>query len=252
MVFFLATAYYTVRRSALMRFFHLVYMTAVVVLIVMCQSRTAWIEFSLLLCYFLFESLYIRFGKLERSIAAATLAISAVVIALIVVNYGGEIAVALGKTSDMTGRAEIFEVLFPELWKRPILGFGYQAFWLGLKGESANVLLTPGHASVGNAENGLLQMWLELGGIGTALTLFLLIRSLHNAKVCLAHNPSRFIRWNCAIIFLSLLGAINGQKFMYPDTIEWVLFVLAYINLAEEKRRTRMFASEVRALAWAS
>jgi O-antigen ligase len=143
-------------------------------------------------------------------------------------------------------------VLFPELWKRPILGFGYQAFWLGLKGESANVLLTPGHASVGNAENGLLQMWLELGGIGTALTLFLLIRSLHNATVCLAHNPSRFIRWNCAIIFLSLLGAINGQKFMYPDTIEWVLFVLAYINLAEEKRRNRMFASEVRALAWAS
>jgi hypothetical protein len=39
---------------------------------------------------------------------------------------------------------------------------------------------------------------------------------------------------------------------MYPDTIEWVLFVLAYINLAEEKRRTRMFASEARALAWAS
>jgi exopolysaccharide production protein ExoQ len=149
----------------------------------------------------------------------------------------------------MTGRAGIFEALYPVLWKRPIFGFGYQAFWLGMRGESANVFLNTGTA---NAENGILQMWLELGAIGTGVMVLLLLRSFWSGMICLAHTPSKFVRWNCSIIFLSLLSAINGDKFMYPDTIEWVLFVLAYINLTEEVRRTRVDAVEVGSLAWAS
>jgi exopolysaccharide production protein ExoQ len=254
MVFFFATAYYTNKGTALTQFLYRAYMAGLVVLIAMSQSRTAWVQFFLLICFFLFESLYIRVGKLERGLAAATVAVVSVAMIFIAVNYGGDIAVALGKTSDMTGRAGIFEVLYPELWKRPALGFGYQAFWLGMKGESANVLLTPGHASVANAENGILQMWLELGAAGTVALIFLLLRSSRNVTICLANKPSKFTRWTCAIMFLSLLGVINGDKFMYPDTIEWILFALAYINLAEEVRRSKVKVrvEETRQVAWAS
>ena len=252
MVFFFATAHYTEARSLLTQFFHKVYMAAVVILIVMSQSRTAWIELFLLLCYFLFESQYIRIGKMERGVALATIVVAILAVVGIAINFGGDIAVALGKTTDMTGRTGIFQAVYPELWKRPMLGFGYQAFWLGLKGESANVLLTPGHSAVANAENGILQMWLELGVVGTAAVLIFLLQAFRNAIRCLAHSPSKFIRWNCAIIFLSLLGVINGDKFMYPDSLVWVFFVIAYTNVANEARRTRLEVDEARQVAWAS
>jgi hypothetical protein len=31
----------------------------------------------------------------------------------------------------------------------------------------------------------------------------------------------------------------NGGKFMYPDSIEWLLMVMAYVNLAEEARHMK-------------
>jgi len=253
MVLFLTAAFYTESRTALTRFLKASYMVAMVVLVGMSQSRTAWIELFLLACYILFERIYTRAGKMERVVVWGSVVVTVVAVTIIVVNFGGDIAVALGKTSDMTGRTGIFEVIWPELWKRPLIGFGYQAFWLGLKGESANIQLTPGHATVANAENGLLQMWLELGAIGTAAMVFLLLRAFRNARICLTRKPSKFIRWNCAIVFLSLIGSVSGAKFMYPDSLEWVLFVLVYVNLAEEIQRLRVQVPEkARLLAWAS
>jgi O-antigen ligase len=95
-------------------------------------------------------------------------------------------------------------------------------------------------------------MWLELGAVGTTAVVIFLVRAFRNATVALANSPSKFARWNCAIVFLSLLGAINGDKFMYPDTMVWVFFVLAYTNLANEVRRTRAVVNEARQVAWAS
>lgn len=252
MVFFFSTAYYAPKRATLTRSLNFIYMAAIFILIVMSLSRTAWLECALLILYFVFEANYIQLRHMERIVAMTTVAVIAVGMIVVAANYGGDIAVAMGKTSDMTGRAGIFEALYPELWKRPVWGFGYQAFFLGLKGESANLMLTPGHSGLTNAENGILQMWLELGVVGTAVTLFLLLQSLINAKVCLANGPSRFIRWNCSIIFLSLLSAVNGEKFMFPDTVEWLFFVVAYISLKESARDIRDSANTPRPLAWAS
>ena len=32
---------------------------------------------------------------------------------------------------------------------------------------------------------------------------------------------------------------INGDKFMHPDTIEWLFMIMAYVNLAEEARHAK-------------
>ena len=161
------------------------------------------------------------------------------VVAAIALLYGNQIAVTLGKSADMTGRAGIWRALFPEVWKRPILGFGYMAFFLGLKGESASLMMIPGQPGFQNAENSLLQMWLDLGAVGTLCTLVLLAKACRNAMRSLACNPTPYVKWNGAIVLLSMCMLIDGDKFMYPSTIEWLLFVIAYVNLADEARNGR-------------
>jgi exopolysaccharide production protein ExoQ len=236
-IFFFVTAYYAAKGSGITLFLRNTYLFAMFVLIVMSQSRTAWLQFALLCGYFIFEFFYTKTGKKERALVFATAAFLAVLVAFVAITFTAQIAVALGKSPDMTGRAGIFQAIYPELWKRPLIGWGYQAFWLGISGESANVLLSPGGAELANAENGVLQMWLELGAAGTVIILMILFQSARNAVICLARNPTKFTRWNCAIILLSLMSLVNGDKFMYPDTIEWVLLVVAYINLSDEVRR---------------
>lgn len=252
MVYLLTPVLYLGRTSLLNRFAAIVYFAAILLLIVKSQSRTAWLEVVALLGYYLFEKLYMRAGRRERLLAAGLAVFAVALLAGVAYFFGSDIAVSLGKSSDMTGRTGIFQVLLPELWKRPVFGFGYQAFWLGLKGESANLLLTPGHALLSNAENGVMQMWLELGAVGTFVLLFLLFRSCRNALLCLSYDTSRYLRWSSAILMLSLLSLVNGDKYMYPNTIEWVLFVLAYVNLAEAAKRIRQNDTHRMEPAWAS
>jgi exopolysaccharide production protein ExoQ len=238
-VYFFAGAYYAEKRTALVSLFYKIYMAAMLLLIVMSLSRTAWIQMLLLIFYIAFEELYLRAGKIERTLLPAVAGIAALVITILAVTHTEQISLALGKSSDMTGRAGIFQAIYPSLWKRPLTGFGYQAFWLGLHGESANIRLTPGMTALANAENGILQTWLELGALGTGILAMLLFLSVRKAIICLRMSPTNFTRWNCSLVFLSLLMLINGDKFMHPDTIEWLFMIMAYVNLAEETRHAK-------------
>jgi exopolysaccharide production protein ExoQ len=238
-VYFFAAAYYAEKRTPLISLFYKIYMGAMLLLVVMSLSRTAWLQMLLLILYFAFESIFVRGGRTERILLPVAVGLLAMLLGILAVTNTEKISLALGKSADMTGRSGIFEAIYPSLWKRPIVGFGYQAFWLGLRGESANIALTPHNKALANAENGPLQMWLELGALGTSIVAILLFLSVRYGFFDLKTSPSNFIRWNCSTVFLSLLMLFNGDKFMYPDSLEWLLFVMAYISLAEAARHTR-------------
>jgi exopolysaccharide production protein ExoQ len=238
-VYFFAAAYYAEKRTPLISLFYKIYMGAMLLLVVMSLSRTAWLQMLLLILYFALESIFIRAGRMEKILLPVAAALLATLMGILVITNAEKVSLALGKSADMTGRSGIFEAIYPSLWKRPMTGFGYQAFWLGLRGESANIALTPHNQALANAENGPLQMWLELGAIGTGIVAILLFLSARYGIYDLKTNPSNFIRWNCSTVFLSLLMLINGDKFMYPDSLEWLLLVMAYISLAEGARHTK-------------
>ena len=65
---------------------------------------------------------------------------------------------------------DIWSLVLGSIAKRPLLGYGYYAFWQGLKGESANVIVGA-HWVFGYAHNGILEIWLQLGLVGTAAIL---------------------------------------------------------------------------------
>ena len=54
--------------------------------------------------------------------------------------------------------------------KRPVLGYGYQAFWLGLEGESYRIILAVSWV-LAQAQNGFLDVMLEMGAVGLVIVL---------------------------------------------------------------------------------
>ena len=143
-VYFFAAAYYAEKRTALISLFYKIYMGAMLVLIVMSLSRTAWLQMLLLIFYIAFEEYTSEREGWKRSYCPLLQDCMAMLIAFWRSDaHAEQISLALGKSADMTGRSGIFEAIYPSLWKRPLTGFGYQAFWLGLHGESANIALTP-------------------------------------------------------------------------------------------------------------
>jgi hypothetical protein len=44
--------------------------------------------------------------------------------------------------------------------------------------------------------------------------------------------PSKYTLWCATNVFLTVLSLVDGDKIMFPNTVEWVLYVISYISLA--------------------
>jgi exopolysaccharide production protein ExoQ len=208
-------------------------------LIAMTQSRTGWIIVLLLLVFVPVIQLFSRVSGRERFLISIFLAVGSIVMAVVVAENFGAIVRILGKDPTLTGRVGIWRAVLSPIAKRPLLGYGYSAFWLGTKGESINVVLATGFRNLANAENGILQMWLELGVVGVSIFLYTLLQACRNAWFCLRHNAPNFVKWYSAIIFLEILALVDGGKFMFPSSLDWILYVISCIGLALQAKQIR-------------
>ena len=53
------------------------------------------------------------------------------------------------------------------------------------------------------------------------------------------NNPSRYIQWCTLMVLLDPAALLGGDKIMFPHTIEWLLYVVAFVGLSAEARRIR-------------
>ncbi len=102
----------------------------------------------------------------------------------------------LGKNITLTGRIPLWLLLIPLALKRPLLGYGYGAFWLGESGPSATVWALTWDAP--HAHNGYLDLWLEIGLIGVIAGVALLVLPLARSAPFTMRAPNSGAR----VIFL--------------------------------------------------
>jgi exopolysaccharide production protein ExoQ len=96
----------------------------------------------------------------------------------------------IGKDPTLTGRTEIWAYAIQDIWRKPLLGWGYFGFWHPLTNPFAAEISAAVHWTVPNAHNGLLEFLLNVGVLGTALFAFILIRTIVLAVRCLS-TPER-------------------------------------------------------------
>jgi exopolysaccharide production protein ExoQ len=220
--------------STLKRTFYIVLLT---VLIAGTTSRTGWIVGALSIAFVYFLKMLRRTRKLERAVILFVVPSVLATLIGVVAFYKAEILALLGKSSTLSGRTIIWAAVFLSILKRPFLGFGYDAFWIGFKGEAVNLALATGDTGLSNAENGILQLWLEIGLVGVLLLSLLLLRTCRNAIICFRSDSPGYVIWYISLLFITLLALVDGDKFMFPHAIEWTMYVLADAGLAMEAKR---------------
>jgi exopolysaccharide production protein ExoQ len=127
--------------------------------------------------------------------------------------------------STFTGRKMIWDFVFYEIGRKPLLGWGYQSFWL-VGPDAPSILDAPGWVkTMPNGHNGYLDTIVELGYVGFALLLSFVTLTVH-ACGRLA-DRDLFRGW----IVLSLVVFIvisNGLESWWMRAFEylWVLFLI--------------------------
>jgi exopolysaccharide production protein ExoQ len=96
--------------------------------------------------------------------------------------FGGFIHL-LGRNETFTGRTDIWTMLWH--WNiNPIIGTGYEGFWLGDRREAVQDL----YPGLNEAHNGYLETYLNLGALGVLITAAMLLATYGKCRRELFHN----------------------------------------------------------------
>jgi exopolysaccharide production protein ExoQ len=237
MLLLLTPAFYLKLTTRLQYALRVVYVTTTMLLIIATTSRTGWLLLVITLFFIPTMGILRRMKQKDRFVIAFLLIAIVSVVSIFVYLEASNIALALGKDPTFSGRTDIWKAVLRPIFKRPLTGYGYYAFWSRQNPEALATAMSIGGTALGNAENGVLQMWLEMGGLGLLILFLILADLIRMSLTCFRLDNSDFNRWCMCMVFLGVIyGLIAGDKFMHPHTIEWTILALVYVNLKNSVR----------------
>jgi len=161
----------------------------------------------------------------------------------LILNFGlgmnGSMAEAVGKDPTLTDRTKIWAILLG-MHTNPLLGTGYQSFWLGPR--LAYVWNFGGLGHINEAHNGYLQVYLDLGLIGVALLIGFLIASY--TSICKRWTPSSKLPILGMATWLTLLF-YNMSEAAFERGLLFMMFLMAAISVPVPGRKRLQTAAPV-------
>jgi O-antigen ligase len=149
----------------------------------------------------------------------------------------------LGKDVTLTGRTGIWSAVIDSIAKRPLLGYGYDAFWLGLEGESYRIILAVSWV-LAQAQNGFMDVMLEMGAAGLAIVLLVFGFAFRDALTCLFRSRDdaqlRAVEWYLAVVILTLIYNLDESFLFAAKHLGSMIFLLSCVGLKMEWMRLRI------------
>jgi exopolysaccharide production protein ExoQ len=217
---------------------HIVYIALVLLMIFMAHSATGRVLSCVYVALMAVISLLSRFGRRSSLLIGVAFLTAAALIIYFGLAYLPLMFEGLGRNATLSGRTEIWALVLRSIAKRPLLGYGFYAFWQGLKGESANAIVAT-HWVFGYAHNGILEICLQVGLVGVAIFFVTLFQAMRNAWFCLRNGCPPFVEWYIGLIALTILYNVDESTVLWPIDLLSVLYVVACCGLAKAARRVR-------------
>lgn len=173
----------------------------------------------------------IGLGKTVSFFVMATLFFIIIAVAYFDPDLWKAIPEAAGKDVSFTGRTDLWSYIILEIQKHPLLGAGYQAFWVV---ESPNVLMLYEVFTwlPNQAHNGYLDMINEVGLIGFIIFLAMIFYYFLNViRMKEKHT------WVWIVIAVLIINFQEGTLFR-PGNLTGIFFILAYLVLFVQPEKT--------------
>lgn len=173
-----------IRAPASTRLLWMGFFFAAVLFLLMTKSRTALISLLIALTYYSLLITLARRGWLTFALLTSLmLAASCLVIWVESASPFINDLISTGRpesdSSTFTGRTELWKIILPDVWKKPLLGYGYSGYWLG----NVDVISDDMAFGVFNSHSAYIETALSLGLVGLVLLLALLFGGIIHATV---------------------------------------------------------------------
>ena len=197
----------------------------------LANSQTAFVAFTVSAVI----GLAVRRAPIRRHIGAIAVLLLAATWVVMTTNLSKAVLEALGRDATLTGRTDLWEAVLP-MAVNPLLGAGFESFWLGPRLASLWELFA---FRPTQAHNGYIEMYLNLGVVGLTLFMVFLVasfgsvrRQLHEAYASQADiDVNRIIVARLGMGYVIAMVAYNVTEATFkPSNFLFILLLLLVVR----------------------
>lgn len=218
-----------------LRWLRYVFLATAAVLLVLSHSANALVCCVLMVAAMPLWSLTRSNGE-RRLLVFAMTALLFFTGIVFVSGHTGPLFRMLGRDSTLTGRTHLWSMLLPAIAAHPILGYGYGAFWTGLKGEVLEVWIRAGWLAP-LADNGYLDLCLSLGLLGTCVFLYVFVQSFRKAIGYVRSEPGPIGLWPVTFMCFFALHSVFESTLLSTGGLSFLVFAATATSLAVDRKR---------------
>jgi exopolysaccharide production protein ExoQ len=195
----------------------------------MSKSTTSIMTIVVFFCLDFIGRLYLRGGSTR--LLSICLAVACVPIVIFFVTNADWFLKLLGKDPTLTGRTEVWPYVIETIGEKPLLGWGFCAFWSLLNPVAVQI-----HESIQakmgftlflpNAHNAILEFLLEIGFLGTSVFIFIWVRNFVMAVKSMNGSAGQFGLSSVLLLMGILVVGVSEDVLLAPGQVWTSLFFM--------------------------
>lgn len=138
------------------------------------------------------------------------------------------------KDASFTGRVPLWALVDEAILRRPLLGYGYGAFWTQGSGEAWTIWSRVQWPSP-HAHNGFRDAMLSLGLGGTALLILVIACALRDGAVLHSRQPGQQWLWINILICVTLVMNLTETTLLAQNSFLFTIFMAAVLMISTRK-----------------
>jgi O-antigen ligase len=175
-------------------------------------------------------------SRRRRSVKPALAVVCALAAAVLSGSGFSNAAFALlGRDATLTGRTDIWQLTLDAIAEKPLVGYGYDAFWS--EGGPWERYIEPIVRWVpGAAHNGYLEVALNIGIVGEILLILFLAVGVSRAAASFWRGRDLSSAWPLCVLLNAVITNATEATFM-THKIDWIVVVAAFMFATDATQR---------------
>lgn len=147
------------------------------------------------------------------------------------IHFRDSVTELMGRNASLTGRVKIWGLSVASIALKPILGYGYSAFWPA-SAEAMRIDVAI-NWTVPHAHDAYIELALELGLVGLGLYVGAYLLAMKRAAWYMRMERDNSAKWPLVYLCFVLLYSFTENYVLAPNTIFWMLFVAASCTISQ-------------------
>ena len=152
-------------------------------------------------------------------------------LAIVLSQSSGIVFEWLNRSPQLTGRTELWDAVALSIAEHPFLGYGFNAFWQGMTGASANVMVMVRWLPL-HSHNGFLDLTLDLGLLGLVIFALGYFASWRRAIRFARVTPESTSLWFCCYLTFMFLYNLTESSILVENNICWVIYTSTVVSIS--------------------